>query len=585
MRKRIVCLLLSLVLAASTLSGCNLIEYDRTADMAQTVATVTFNDPDGATVKELKKYELLRVWNSQSKSLMDKENGQGLSVEDAMNYCVEYLFNTELLMYETQRLVKEGKVKEPSQKQVNDLWKSIYSSIDNELYSLATAIAKERGQGEPAQKGSGAAPSPQYPLKAVKAKDDEEDPIEDKWVPDQSMFPAERDGEFFKISVEALKRFSILLVGAVTEEFLSEAEKAEFKKDKEALDKYKAFKPGDEPEKCRELYWYFQDSWCIKYIFYDSSYKNLLFTNLQKHVVEGIEITDEKVEEDFNGVLSSQFNSFTQNIGSYTSALDGDTLVLYNLDVGQFYVKHILVQFSDEQKQALDAYKADQKHTQQQIDAYRDRLAMQITSYEHRDGYDYVAGGKIGIQQIYGEIRAKMAGTEGNSYLAETKFEDLIFKYNADPGIFNNGKGYGLRYGGQSSYVAEFTKAANELFQDYKGYTIRKEDRLYTDGTGDKTGKLGTLSGMVITDFGIHFLMLSSVVSQGRVYLSDYTNVMMNETYREIIKEQIKAREQNQAYERFTSNLMPDIKEGIQGYTVEITKFESRYADVIRDAS
>lgn len=133
---------------------------------------------------------------------------------------------------------------------------------------------------------------------------------------------------------------------------------------------------------------------------------------------------------------------------------------------------------------------------------FRARLAEEIYSYEHVDGEDY--GNPVSVNTIYNEVLNKVGGA-ATLYEKERAFDDLIYKYNTDPGIFDMTYGYMEKYDlgdSEESYMQEFADAARELYEG---------------------GVEGALSGKVVTDYGVHIMYLSKLPKAGEVLgLDDY---------------------------------------------------------------
>src|SRR5690606_14437460 len=113
------------------------------------------------------------------------------------------------------------------------------------------------------------------------------------------------------------------------------------------------------PHEFAKLYTQLQDFWFIRYLYYENAYNAMLFIKLQEYAEKDVAVTEEEVKAYYNKKLAEQKASFDADISNYISALkDGNDLILYHpQDVKWFYVKHILIPFSDEQKAKIDEYK------------------------------------------------------------------------------------------------------------------------------------------------------------------------------------------------------------------------------------
>jgi hypothetical protein len=381
--------------------------------------------------------------------------------------------------------------------------------------------------------------------------------------------------------VEGLKLLPESLINRfITETWLTAEERTAFRAEREFFRTYRNKLPVDivssDPDK--NLYLRLQGSWLIEYLMYDNAVRNLLFDNLETAVTAGISVTSDQIQGRFNDLRADQMQTFTQNPAEYKRQLSAGDLLLFNLDVRQFYVKHILIPFTPEQVTAINNFRTGGKHSQEEVDAFIRNEAMNITAYERRNGYE-VVGGRRTVQEIYAEVVATMRGTEGNSFLAEQKFRELIFKYNTDSGMFRDDGIKGYLMGRDEvlgmNMVDSFTEAARDLY-DY-----------YIEGLALGQNRIGAISGMVINDQdpsrgGVHIIMLSSVGigNTGSVALNDYTTVMRDQTFFDAIRGDLLDELRQEAYDIYRLTLLDILR---RDDNREITTFPGRWADLIRE--
>lgn len=545
--KRIVSFILIIIMSAAVMTGCSMFEKNTGDDMAQIVAVIEPREftANGTTYmserKEITKQELLTTFNNNYQNYMQ----QGYEVTELLDFFLGQLIDRELLLLEADRLAREKLIEKVTITQENAIWKKIYSAIDSQLYNLTVEIANEYDLDVPPAPQTGTASEPKYAVKIVEDADEIVDT--EVWVP---TAPEATDA----LKLEAINRFCNDLFETIGEIKLSSADIEKVNADKELVKNY-VTKPRNERV---ELYYKLKDMFTIRYFYYRTEEQTAIIQNLEKYAKKDVTVSEAEIQEYYDTKLKEQKIAFA-DLQTYIAALAGKDPVLYHSDAKQFYVKHILIPFSDKQSAALQAYKTSGKNSPAQIKTYREQLAYDITGYAHLDGYD--TGKELTIQTISNEIYGTMKQYEGNSYMAETKFENLIFKYNTDSGIFNNKLGYGMQYGTATSYVPEFEKAMIKLYEDYQ--------------EGD--AQLGTLSDWVVTDFGVHIMMLSSFVEPGVRYLNDYTDVFKDKTYYELIKKTLKTSKEEKAFSSYATGLLENLK---RQWSNQIIKYESRYADI-----
>lgn len=600
MIKKILTILLCGVLGLSILSGCSLFVLDEDKDMAEAVAVIATKtvplkimQNDGSYKEEtftseekvISKLELVNIFRQYG---ADYQKNYGYSVKDTFKTLLDQLVDRELLVIEAEKLIKTNHIRF-KQSEFNSIWKNVYDAIDDSIYTYEGDIAKEyeeniytRGEGEDLE--------PLYPTLTYANAPDEDKDIEyeidddgiiadeEKWQPEGSRGPifdytiiehgtddAKQkyfDSEDYRsaaLKSEALRRFFENIREYLNSAILSKADLAKYNADLAIIDLYK----NTTPYKYAELYKKLQDFWFVKYVYYNNAYNSMLFTKLQEYVEEDISVSEEQVRDYYNKTLAQQKESF-KDVNAYLSAVkEGKQIILYHpnpVTAEWFYVKHILIPFDDNQKAHLEGLKT-QGNTDSYIKNERQRLADNITSYEHADGYN--VGNPLHISKILGDINSQMSSLTGQA--AERRFEDLIFKYNTDPGIFNNVNGYGMQYTPDnlqaSGYMTEFTQAAFDLYeQDVLGATKQ-----------------------VVTDYGVHVIMLSSVDEYGTRELGDYTSVfkdgLHDTTYKEALEKELLSKKKSEAFTNYQNKILKQLH---REWEPHITIYEKRYKRLIK---
>ena len=599
MIKKLLTILLCIALGLGVLSGCRLFVLNEEKDLAESVAVIASRTlpikikkdnggfEDSMFTSEERVVSKLELYNVFRQYGQDYQSQYGMSAQEAYDKLLDQLIERELLINEAQRLIAANLIKF-RQSELNQIWKNVYDQIDDELYEFETEIAKEydqeiyiRGQGEDLE--------PDWPvLEYAYAPDEDEDSDyeikdniimdEEPWQPEGSRGPifdysiiehgAEKAKQaYFKtdeyrlaaLKTEDLRRFLQGIRERINPDILSPANAAKFEADLKKIDQYK----NTPPHEFAKLYTQLQDFWFIRYLYYENAYNAMLFNKLQEYAEKDVAVTEEEVKAYYNKKLAEQKASFDADISNYISALkDGNDLILYHpQDVKWFYVKHILIPFSDEQKAKIDEYKK-LGVSEEAVKAFRDKLAGQITSYAHEFGYN--VGEPKHISVIENEIYGEMKHLEGKSSSAERKFEQLIFKYNTDPGIFNNVKGYGMQYAtekGESGYQLEFEEASFKLFEK---------------------GVLGAIE-KAVTDYGVHYIMLSSIVKPETKQLGEYTSVFQDglhdTTYQKALEKELLDKKKADAFTNYQNQILKQLNREWKPY---ITIYKDRYKRLVK---
>lgn len=586
MLKRIFVVILTLALTACTLLGCSFFSHDNERDMQQEVAVVNsykisnivLNDEGEGKLYEydtkkkiIYKRDLIEYVNSNASSLSSSFSGDA---EGLYKYAVRMLISVELVTNEVDALIYSNRVKWGVEQQ-NEVRRSLYTIIDNTLLSLKNNILSERGQEQITEIGSdNSSASTTYPVKPEvtdDGDDETEEPETTVWAPDRVSWPGiSGDSDERSLDREAMTRFIALIKSRVKDDFRLDKPDRKWLKNKinaeiKEIDKLIDTQGIEAVYPNIGEYSYPMDESTSKfgYIMYYISGENLersqKIAAMQEYLTDRVTVQYAEVEKSYNALLSDQRTKFDADISEYDSAMSGgNTTVLYHANNNYFYVKHILLPFSDDQKAELTAYKnrPDIKNLQDdekqaKIEMKREQLVESITCYPHVDGEDDLSS-PMTVDEVLSHVRSVMTPLAGNVQRANDAFNDLIYLYNTDPGAFDNDKGYVVKYqldeGESETYMQEFADAAREM---------------------RKTLEVGQVYAQpVITDYGVHIMYLSSVPQKGAVQLGDITSPNGSQTYYDLLEEPIKTKRENASYNEWSNSVFTyNYKEHSKTYT------------------
>lgn len=578
MRKKILCLLLTIVLSLSVFTGCSLFTYDNERDNKQVVATidsVVIEQVSGAEKltfktekKKIYKYELINAINTTGASLIN--SGYYSDLEEVIEILLNQMVARELVLNEADAQLSFGNITW-GQAEENEVKKGIYTSIDNELASFRREILIEHGEAaadtEGTQADSAESTETTYPVEEVEevgeyddwtkpalvaelvaranitdeAKADiyeekiseysitkliamlekqDQEAITEVWTPDTLRYPGlYGSDEVRSLEIEAMRRFMSMLADVVEDDYrLTDKQRSTFSKELKNLNKVA------DSQGISFVYPLLGDTAIMEYLVGINYRENVKVTLLQNHITDNVDVTEEEVLARYNQLLATQKSTYDANVQTFYDAVTaGDTNVLYYPNSNYYYVKHILIPFSDAQTNELNLYKEGEGKFagDDAIKAFKEKLGKQVKGFEHRDGEDY--GKPISIDAIYADIvRTMEAATSYKD--KERAFDSLIYKYNTDPGIFGNELGYavtakfadGEEY--DTTYMEEFSRAADELYRN---------------------GEVGAISAPAVTDYGVHVLYLSKIPTAGEIVgINDYLSYGERTTMFEIIEEE-----------------------------------------------
>lgn len=268
----------------------------------------------------------------------------------------------------------------------------------------------------------------------------------------------------------------------------------------------------------------------IWYLYGESEEYTLKTSELKEYIVKDVTEDEAGARLSFASELAAQKAEFTDDIEAYYTAATGNETILYFADEEIFWVKHILIPFSDEQTAALENYK-NAGNSDAAVNAYRERLGAEVEVYKYVDGVKDESRSYT-FDQAWADIRAKMNAVASDPYAASRTFDELIDTYNTDEGIKNNEMGYAVTAtsedegGRDESYMIEFATESRALYRAYKKgmslYDFKASDpndsyklSKYDDPDGAKVG-IGSISVPVLTDYGWHILYLNFVPRAGQ---------------------------------------------------------------------
>lgn len=593
MFKKFALVILSVVLAATMLCGCTFFTHDTERDLQQVVASVSAYDitktvvvddgvdEDGfpktrteqitysAKAKDIYKRDLVEYVNNNSSSLSSQFSSDYAGL---YRYAVKMLINVELVINDVNALINAGEIKwydgeydsatmkvvdgAPDYTQYNAVKKSIYNVIDSSLLNIKNEMLEERDRPTISTDGdSEVSTSTTYPVKSEEEND--EDVVEtEEWEPSLSRYPGLfGDDDNQSLDKEAMRRFINILESRVDGDFrVTDEDRAKFDEDRAAINNV------IDTKGVPYVYSMIGQTHLMYYVSGKQLERSQKITALQNYLTKNVEVTDAEVMNSYTALLNEQSSTYSADVSAFDSAMSAGSTVLYYPNDNYFYVKHILLPFSDAQKNALTAYKARIDVTEEQVKAYRAQLAEGIVAYPHVAGEDDKSR-PMSVAQILDDVRAKMLPLEINTRDADLMFDDLIYTYNTDPGAFGNNKGYVVKYrleqGESETYMQEFADGARYMRDNLSVGQVYYEP--------------------VITDYGVHIMYFASTTTPGTVTVNQYTTPGMLETYFDVLKEPIETARNDAAFTKWQNEVI------LYNYNAHTNTNEDTFSDLWED--
>lgn len=263
---------------------------------------------------------------------------------------------------------------------------------------------------------------------------------------------------------------------------------------------------------------------------------------IKAHVYEGLEVTDEEVQANYDEQVASQKDAFDATPSMYMTYKDYgyDT---YYVPAGYRGIKHVLVKIDDAKQTEIDTLTSDISTTESAIASANE----QLDELKAEDTAEYDAEAKAAYDEQVAALEAQLASEQAalaenqekltalteeafaevlptaEEVLAKAQagenFDELIAAYGEDPGMEaeeNKTTGY---------YVCEGLATYEQAFQDAA---------MALENVGD-------ISDLVKTSYGYHILQYTGDIEAGAVE--------MTEEIKTSIHDSLLTTAQNAAYE------------------------------------
>ena len=335
--------------------------------------------------------------------------------------------------------------------------------------------------------------------------------------------------------------------------------------------------------------------------FYKAQYESAVLSALQAELYLAADntaeadgdISDAKIAEEYRYLYTTGKNSYGKdadaNKDAFVTAIKNglDTVYYYPsiTDISDYYyVYQILFSFTDEMEDFLTSEAGDDEET---IKEFTDYFLTILTTEPSNADYDAEKydpedaetvgpfGDEVLVKDVIAELETKLAeiynGTSENKASEATElFLEYLYKYNDDPGIFNNAYGYLMTADPEDS---GWVDAFNEL-----GEAIFTYDNAALGGAG-KVGNAFDADGHLAyscSNYGVHLMMISSTPFAGLndeelalmgtdaeiiAYLKSRVNPSTGKSLYETLRDGLETENRTLKYNAFVSDVPEDIFE------------------------
>lgn len=461
---------------------------------------------------------------------------QGYTVEECFDEFIEMLYTSYLTGVEADIYRAGGYIENGYNgwgvTEWNTVNKSIYDQIDTTLEDLYAEISSDYDQI--------------WPDIAGDSNDAESSDVDEEYEKDYEVWHITQEPErcigqsndpkLNSLQRKGMRKFVDTIEDAIEDSYtVSDTERAHY------LDEIKEMRNMlTSNNTIDKLYITLYKYDVIMYLYGESEEYTLKTNELKEYVVKDVTADEAGARVAFNAELQAQKAEFTDDIEAYYTAATGNETILYFADEEIFWVKHILIPFSDEQTKALENYK-NAGNSDAAVKAFRERLGRDVEVYKYVDGVKDESR-TYTFDYAWSDIKAKMNAVASDPYAASRTFDELIATYNTDEGIKDNEMGYAVTAtsedegGKEESYMIEFATESRALYRAYKNnmslYDFKAGDPNDSyeltefDDPNGKEVEVGSISVPVLTDYGWHIMYLNfaPVAGQTRSFGEYFTS-------------------------------------------------------------
>lgn len=325
---------------------------------------------------------------------------------------------------------------------------------------------------------------------------------------------------------------------------------------------------------------------------YKVVYENYMISKYQEYYTSyeyTSNITASQIVDVYSSRVRSSYVEYEiEGSDSYDSDMQSGARDIYyyktDADSTKFFnVAHILFQFTDEQQAEYETIVANKENgrysTEEAYQAALDALYLKVKPIVREADVNGVYN-EISDRETYEEsaqaLRDYIAGKVSagvTDYEKADIFNEYIYKYNQDPGMFNAEYCYtiGVDANGDavSSYVEEFTDAAIALYDNGNGQVGDISQLVYTENGIHVLFYAGEVTNLFDVNYSSSFALEEEAIS---TLASTRVNIMVNETYFDMIYDELVT----DNYAVFENLQMNEIK---QNYTINI--YPNSYSDLV----
>lgn len=466
-----------LAVAPVAFCGCELSDltaFDKNMDkyLNQTVATTS-----GETSLKITLEDLIYAYNNYGYKY---ESEQSMSREEAIKQTLELEIQRKLAVEESKNLYEASL----TNAERNKVWQATYDALNSNLASYEKEIRQEKGYSTPGvneetEESETGTTKDSYLKKAFVVNGEivlNQEFIDNGYTGNPNAALIGNEENFYESFMQHRK---------VTTQEISDLALARYISNLKTNEEGRKLSTADKDVLTRE----------IKRI-YEIEEGNFFIEKLETEYYKQNLISEQEVLDYYKALVKKSHDKYELNVEDYYSDMTDDSSSVYYHPNNEFkYVTHILIQYSDEQTAQIEKWESDLKSgriSQADYDSNMAWIKTQLTA-QARDSEGNYYGAAKNITSIFNEVKTAV----NNSANKAEAFNNLIYKYNSDPGIMNADYNYVVG-DNHSAMVEEFNETCRNLFKL------------------DKLQIIDEKTNIAYTEYGAHIIM----------YVNDVENVV-----------------------------------------------------------
>ena len=547
------CVLMLCVCMIPSLAGCSLVTTNVDKQLNEVVASF-----DNGRV-EVTREDLILTYNSIGNSNYDNSSTPTQSgVEQTLNLALNRAILVDFLTADDKQAEREKLGLDKivlTTYEANNVWRNVYSYLNSALKNNEDQLREEAGatlEEETTEEEKSTAYTPydktytyyydsqsgQFVLERVT----EDTPYENESI---ALFDTSADLTFAEKAKQAMENFRSKYWEYTDSTEMDPTYESENSFSDKAWNKYinaltRAEADRNLSKEPAEIF--LREVQRIYQIYYD----NQILTRFQEDFEKSNDVTIDMVATKFKELYNAQYEQFTANPSAFDSLIPTSAEKVYYMQnpEGYFKVNHILIKFSDEQNDAMEAEKTKLSNgqiTKTQYEANIEKIKSETKAY-NRDTQEYES-----MDTFYSKLQSALSTATSDS-TRMVVFREFMHRYSQDDATLNASACY---------YIP--TDSTKDTMEENFANVSRE---LYDNGNG----QVSAISNFAETSYGYHIIMYTgkatniSASGNNQTIVERLNGYYLNPLYNKTMLDQIIENITLTSYSTYENNILNQIK-------------------------